>query len=722
MAHRANQTKKPLTICLETIRATGSSEPQPLKSVLEAQKELSTPIQLLPIVIAWRRAPKKNTNPVFQFLMGRTQLTSTIRQILNVVIRSRRAFVQVGEPVQLTEFVARVPEPRQERALRILLRRFLKRETNVIRGPRLISRTRMMELVLNNEPMNELARQEATATGQSVAQIRKKMQREYKHMAARFRYWMIPVLDLVLRPLWTKVYSGVDIPTEDLEKIRTAMRRGTVVLAPCHKSHFDYVLISWVLYDNKLIIPHVVAGANLAIPLVSWVLRSAGGFFIKRSFSGERLHPKILARYVLELTRQGYPLEFYIEGGRTRSGKFNAPKLGVLGMVLDAASARPFGQEVTILPISIAYDRVAEQTAYAKELGGANKTQESLGEFARATGVLRNRYGRVYIRVGDAISTEDIMNKATEYGGWKTLSRHGRGELLQYTGDQIIHKIGEVTVVLPNTLVAMGLLAHHRRGLTQTELFARLHRLRALLHATGAPFAKTLGRFDEAMSISLSQFESQGLVESVSSTDDRVWAVSVKGRIVLDYYKNHCLHLVMTSGLVAAAFRGLRRNRCTVADLVPGFTALQWMLRKEFIFSPETSCSGFVARGLNELAEYGALKHSDGTYELADITRISELYSLFRSVLEAYWIVLITIDKTPRSKSDTIKALHGSVETLISEGTISRPEAITDINLKNAIRTFQEDGVLTVDAQGRLNVSQTDLEAVMSWLQPMVNV
>ena len=132
--------------------------------------------------------------------------------------------------------------------------------------------------------------------------------------------------------------------------------------------------------------------------------------------------------------------------------------------------------------------------------------------------------------------------------------------------------------------------------------------------------------------------------------------------------------------------------------------------------------SGFVARGLNELAEYGALKHSDGTYELADITRISELYSLFRSVLEAYWIVLITIDKTPRSKSDTIKALHGSVETLISEGTISCPEAITDINLKNAIRTFQEDGVLTVDAQGRLNVSQTDLEAVMSWLQPMVNV
>ena len=121
------------------------------------------------------------------------------------------------------------------------------------------------------------------------------------------------------------------------------MRRGTVVLAPCHKSHFDYVLISWVLYDNKLIIPHVVAGANLAIPLVSWVLRSAGGFFIKRSFSGERLHPKILARYVLELTRQGYPLEFYIEGGRTRSGKFNAPKLGVLHGI-GCSVCRPFGQ------------------------------------------------------------------------------------------------------------------------------------------------------------------------------------------------------------------------------------------------------------------------------------------------------------------------------------------------------------------------------------------
>ena len=177
----------------------------------------------------------------------------------------------------------------------------------------------------------------------------------------------------------------------------------------------------------------------------------------------------------------------------------------------------------------------------------------------------------------------------------------------------------------------------------------------------------------------------------------------------------------MTSGLVAAAFRGLRRNRCTAADLVPGFTALQWMLRKEFIFSPDTACSGYVARGLSELTEYGALQCVDATYELTDISRISEIYSLFRSVLEAYWIVLVTIAKTPRTTSDIIKTLHSSVDALISEGTISRPEAITDIHLKNAIRTFQEDGLLTLDAQGRLNVSQSDLEAVMSWLQPMVN-
>ena len=232
-----------LTVCLEPFIGQ-QHRIDPLPVLLSAQKTSSKPVQLIPVVVAWKRAPTRAVNPSLRFLMDRTPITSTLQQVMNVVLRSRTAFVQVGEPVELTEVIKRVPEPRQTRALRLLLRRYIKRETNVIRGPRLLSRNEMMRMVLNSPSMRKLRAEEAIASGQNEAQIQRKMEREYNHLAARFRYWMIPVLDLVLRPLWTKVYSGVDIPPEDLERIRAAMRKGSVVLAPCHKSHFDYVLIS----------------------------------------------------------------------------------------------------------------------------------------------------------------------------------------------------------------------------------------------------------------------------------------------------------------------------------------------------------------------------------------------------------------------------------------------------------------------------------------------
>jgi len=229
------------------------------------------------------------------------------------------------------------------------------------------------------------------------------MERDFDKIAANFRWWIIEVLNFVLKPLWTRIYSGVDVRPEDLERIRTAMRQGAAVLVPSHKSHFDYLLLSWVFYQHDLIVPHVVAGMNLAIWPVSLVLRGAGGFFVKRSFSGDRVFPAVFSRYLRELIRQDYPVEFFIEGGRTRSGKLMPPKLGVLGMVFEASELRRHEQKVSLLPIAFAYEQVAEEQAYARELGGEEKKAESVGQLVKARSVLSRRFGQVYLRVGEPI-------------------------------------------------------------------------------------------------------------------------------------------------------------------------------------------------------------------------------------------------------------------------------------------------------------------------------
>src|SRR5690606_22166891 len=125
-------------------------------------------------------------------------------------------------------------------------------------------------------------------------------------------------------------------------------------------------------------------------------LRGAGAFFIRRSFKDDRIHPRVFGRYLRELLLHGYTVEFFIEGGRTRSGKLLPPKLGVLDMILEAAETAPVGHEITLLPVAIAYEQVAEERSYQEEMGGKAKKEESVGQLLQARSVLRRRFGRVF--------------------------------------------------------------------------------------------------------------------------------------------------------------------------------------------------------------------------------------------------------------------------------------------------------------------------------------
>jgi glycerol-3-phosphate O-acyltransferase len=718
----AIQQRETIAICLDTKAPTQTGRTDPLAGVMEAQEQSEQPIQLLPVIIVWTRAPGKTVNPALRFLTDRSPITHPFHQLFNIVFRSRRAFVQVGEAIQIPELMDRVPPQRRSRALSILLRRYLKREAKVIQGPRIVARHQMKDLVLNNYAMKRLAEEEATVTGASRERVQRRMEREFRQIAAHFRPWLVPILDLVLRPLWTRVYDGVDIPPEDMERIRAAMRQGSIILAPCHKSHFDYVLLSWVFYDHKLVIPHIVAGSNLAMPVLAWFLRSAGAFFIKRSFAGERLHPAIFGRYLQELTRQGYPIEFYIEGGRTRSGKFNTPKLGVLRMVLDAAAVRPSNQEITILPMSIAYEQVAEQAAYEKELTGSQKTTESLGQVAKATRVIRRRYGKVYIRVGESIKCSQLVDEKEGQQGWQGLGRHESQELLQITGEKIIHRIGQVAVLIPTSLVALGLLAHHRRGITHQDLIARLKRFHAFLTQTHTPMAKSLNKFDEAVALALARFRQQGVIDDTSMDGQRVWSISIKGRHLLDYYKNNSLHFFLHAGLTAAAIRGVRKEKFLAQDLMPGFSAVCWLLRREFVLDPDHAISEHLQTGLEQLQRYGVLARDGEFWAVQDTSLIAEMYSLFRSILESYWLVLTQADETrPMDEKEYSKQLIQKQEEWISSGTITRPEALSKITLSQALKSLREDGLFEHNKKGLHRVSVEGRQDVLGWLNPMVH-
>src|SRR5262249_5539729 len=141
------------------------------------------------------------------------------------------------------------------------------------------------------------------------------------------------------------------------------------------------------------------------------VFRRGGAFFIRRSFGGDRLYAAVVDAYIRRLIREGYSIEFFLEGKRSRTGKLLPPKLGLLNMVIEAGLSVP-NREVFFVPVSIGYDRIVEGGSYVEELIGGEKQKEDARGLLRTTRVLRGRYGRLNIQFGDIQSLSDLRRGA----------------------------------------------------------------------------------------------------------------------------------------------------------------------------------------------------------------------------------------------------------------------------------------------------------------------
>lgn len=691
----------------------------PIAALVDAQRQSERPIQIVPVVVQWNRAPALG-RPVQNFLLGRHQAPGILGQLRQAWLNAEGTVVQAGQPLDLAEFVRRARPDEAGVALRTVLRRYLRRESQIIQGPRILPYTEMRRVVLDNPGMKRLAEEVARERGTTLESVRREMEAEFKLIAARFRWWVVRVADVALRPIWTRIYSGVDVRPEDIEAIRNAMRDGSAVIMPCHKSHFDYLLLSWVFYRHNLIVPHVIAGANLNIVLVNHFLRSVGGLFIKRSFRGERIHPAVFARYLRELVFQGYPIEFYVEGGRTRSGKLLPAKTGVLSMLFDAAEVRPHDHEVTLLPVSLAYEQVAEQGAYVREAGGEEKKAENLGQVIKARSVLRRRFGRVYLRVGEPVRTGAIVDPAGDRPTWSLRDEATRKAELDRVGRRIMYRIGEVTVVLPTCLCAAALLAHHRRGMRQSDLLDRVRRFRALLQRQEAMEAASLERFDQAVVTALDRFARDGHLESHELEGERVWSVDVDSRMELEFYKNQLVHFLLPAGVVTLAARTLPDAPFTLQALLEPAGALVELWDREFRFDPDSDLSALLEHGLADLEAHGALVREERTWRVVDGNRMGEVHALFRNFVESYRIVLSARHELKGQTRKTLpKKLAKAGEKYLATGLATRPEALSTITMGNAVAAFLDLGLFIRDGDA-LGADEERCAAAERRLAPMV--
>jgi glycerol-3-phosphate O-acyltransferase len=689
----------------------------PIPALLAAQERCNRPVQVVPVVVLWKRNPDAARGEVGQFLLGSADEPSPLQKLYAVATRNSDALVQVGEPVDLRVLLARYEgesERRRVRTLRILLRRYLYRESHVVRGPRIRPYRWTRRLVMASPEVTRLIRDEAAATSTTPGAIAVKVERTLDHIAARFSFPMVRMADHLTRFIFTRIYAGVDIGDEDLQKIRAALRAGTPVLVPCHRSHLDYLLVSSILFQHDIVIPHVVAGENLSFFPLGAIFRRCGAFFIRRSFKGDRIFPAVFDRYLRQLVRDGFPVEFFIEGGRSRTGKLLPAKTGVLAMTLDAAGGVRDDREVTFLPIGISYEQIAEGQSYARELAGEKKKGEDIGQVVRAGGVLRKRFGKVFLRVGEPLTAREIF--AGLPGPWEQLDREHRREALQQTGERLMYRISRCLVALPTQIVAAALLSQSKRGVRVADLHARAGRFHELLvndpklGARGSTFSGW--HIEEA----LRRLANEKMVKRLEDVGGDIIQVIDEKRIELEYYKNGVIHGLAPVSLMAAAIRACRPRAAdgeasggmpdiNDPDVVRLFELQLFLLRCELTLDPECTVQDLAARSLAQLATYGALEQrADGGYAVVDRGRITELAEATRNLRESYLLALracvalrshdIPIDELP----NRVKKVG---EGLLAVDEVGRPEALSAANLGNALMTFREEGVITVRTEGK---------------------
>ncbi len=726
--------------------------------LVEVQRRTERPIFLVPQVMVWERAPDRTHRGWLDMVLGDPESPSRVRKLLLFLRNQRHAVVRIGKPVNLAEFLAEhegQPDARVAKKLRWLLLGFLYRERKVVKGPNIRPRPWLFDRILTEPKVRLAIEVEAQKEGKTTAEVVKRARKILDKTGADFRMSWLMAMKSLMDVIVARIYSGVEFGAEDAERIRQASRAGTVVLMPSHRSHFDYLLLSWLLFCNGMMPPHIAAGVNLSFFPMGPIFRRSGAFFIRRSFADDPLYKTLLDHYVRAITSEGYTQELFIEGTRSRTGKMLPAKIGLLSTYVEAMADR-VAPDIQIVPISIAYEKVVEESSYRKELVGGEKKAESAGELVKGASVLRRRFGRVYVRANQPISLKESLGVLrTPY---RDLSEDERKGFLKRLGSHIIAEIQDVTVVTPSTVAATILLTHDKLGITRARFERRAQFLRRFLDDREALFSDAWHFPEDALAEAVSMFEEAKLVDIVAGEDDSqdIFSVSQEpaSRMTLDYYKNSILfHFVPAAFVCTALALGADDEVETLGAVKRRFDFLLRLFDQEFFFHPDLPHEHLVAEAGRVLQREGVVEVSlsgsvtspgglapvdhdgprqrplppstDELWDLAadplassinvtvvDKTKARLLIATIRNFFEAYYIVLegaeVLRRKGPMPEQELVDELLSAGRRMFLTADVTRSEAASKQNVTNAVRHFRQRGVLVpIDGSGGRDVPLT---------------
>ena len=527
--------------------------------LLRADPQLD--IDLVPVAVYWSRAPQKERSWFRLLFVEDWALTSRARRFMQVLFNGRDVIIEFDDPISLRSLLGEqigvaVRGRRVARSLRAL---YAKHRAARI-GPDLSHRRTIVTSVLKTRAVRAVVAQEMREKKLTRQQGIQRAKRFAEEIAANYSHSFIRFMESALSRLWNRLYDGVEFG--HVETLERTAEGNEIVYVPCHRSHMDYLLLSYVIYVNGFAIPHIAAGINLNLPIVGRFLRQGGAFFIRRSFRGNALYTVVFMKYLAAIMARGHSIEYFIEGGRSRTGRLLQPKTGMLSMTVRSFLRGP-ARPVVFLPVYFGYERIVEGATYIGELSGKPKEKESVFGLLRTFRKLRERFGKVHVNLGAPISLTEILDRYQPDWRQQKFEDETRLPWVNHAVDDlaalIMRHINSAAAITPIGLLAMTLLATPRLALPEADLVRQIDLYRALQRSfpysdrvtlTGLTGSEVIAY---GMSMKVVSRQAHGLGDIVRMSDESA--------ILATYYRNNILHLFAMHSLVACVFSSNARVR-----------------------------------------------------------------------------------------------------------------------------------------------------------------
>jgi glycerol-3-phosphate O-acyltransferase len=613
-------------------------------------------IQFVPVSVFWGRPIAKQKHWLSVLFSDSWDLAGRTRKLLTIFFHGRNTHVHFSEVIRLDyeNIQKKIDDDVIDALQQQLANRHMEMRKATL-GPDISHRRTLLRKLLLTDDVQKAISRRSQEDNRTEYKVSLQARRYLNEIVADCTNITIQLMQRGLTWFWNKFYSGIEVHNQGyLKKLALTHE---LIYVPCHRSHIDYLLLSYVIYSEGLAIPYIAAGKNLNMPVIGSILRGGGAFFIRRSFKGNELYSTIMFEYVAELISTGMPIEYFIEGGRSRTGRLLQAKPGMLSMTI-RGFLKYRKKPIAFIPVYIGYEKLLESKAYQAQLLGEDKNAETFISSIQSIFRIRGEFGKVAVNFSDPVYLNQLLD--TQYSSWSiedyidTNRPRWLFDVVKQVSNKIMSHINQAVTVNPVNIISTILLATSKQHMDEAELIRMIDVYMSIIQALSYSDRVILTELEAQLQIN--HVESMAMIKRRAHPIGDIIYLDAKQAVSMTYYRNNILHLMALPSIIACCFFNVRsQTREEIIKLVS--LAYPFIQKELFLVWRQEQLPEVIGQVLNMMSALGLLIKNEQMDVFTrpgsaakEYTQMILLARVISPVLEIYYLTLALLSRRETDK------------------------------------------------------------------------